>query len=181
MPLNTRVGRCVTKLKHKYGYGPAIGICQHSTKQNYMTGKSMHKKNTRTRKKRGGVQTPTWIIKKTSQSVSEFENKVFNKPEYSSAEDEEAELIMHYLREEADNNDEDDVWYIMRYNDGLWYPGEIIGYSNALTECDKPCYRVDENGIRSVLKRQRSHGGRKRRSKTRRRRNRRKKTRKRHT
>ena len=40
MPLNTRVGRCVTKLRHVYGYGKAIGICQHSTKQNYLTGKT---------------------------------------------------------------------------------------------------------------------------------------------
>ena len=40
MPLNTRVGRCVTKLRKKYGYGKAIGICQHSTKQNYLTGKN---------------------------------------------------------------------------------------------------------------------------------------------
>ena len=40
MPLNTRVGRCVTKLRNKYGYGKAIGICQHSTKQNYLTGKN---------------------------------------------------------------------------------------------------------------------------------------------
>ena len=49
MPKNTRVGRCVEYLKHKYGYGPAIGICQKSTKQNYMTGKKMRKKT----KKRG--------------------------------------------------------------------------------------------------------------------------------
>ena len=59
MPLNTRVGRCVTKLRKKYGYGKAIGICQHSTKQNYLTGKTMRKKKTsrrknRSRKKRGG-------------------------------------------------------------------------------------------------------------------------------
>ena len=39
MPKGTRVGRCIEYLKHKYGYGPAIGICQKSTKQNYMTGK----------------------------------------------------------------------------------------------------------------------------------------------
>ena len=51
MPLNTRVGRCVTKLRNKYGYGKAIGICQHSTKQNYLTGKTMRKKKTRRRKK----------------------------------------------------------------------------------------------------------------------------------
>ena len=59
MPLNTRVGRCVTKLRKKYGYGKAIGICQHSTKQNYLTGKTIRKKKTsrrknRSRKKRGG-------------------------------------------------------------------------------------------------------------------------------
>ena len=52
MPLNTRVGRCVTKLKKKYGYGPAIGICQKSTKQDYMTGKKMRKKTKKRRKKR---------------------------------------------------------------------------------------------------------------------------------
>ena len=58
MPLNTRVGRCVTKLRNKYGYGKAIGICQHSTKQNYLTGKTMRKKKTRRRKKskRGGMK-----------------------------------------------------------------------------------------------------------------------------
>ena len=47
MPLNTRVGRCVTKLRKKYGYGKAIGICQHSTKQNYLTGKTMRRKKSR--------------------------------------------------------------------------------------------------------------------------------------
>ena len=52
MPLNTRVGRCVTKLKKKYGYGPAIGICQKSTKQHYMTGKSMRKRTRKKRKRR---------------------------------------------------------------------------------------------------------------------------------
>ena len=48
MPEGTRVHRCVTKLRKKYGYGKAIGICQHSTQQNYLTGKR------KTRKKRGG-------------------------------------------------------------------------------------------------------------------------------
>ncbi|RZD42194.1 MAG: hypothetical protein CXT73_03605 [Methanobacteriota archaeon] len=52
MPLNTRVGRCVTKLRNKYGYGKAIGICQHSTKQNYLTGKKTR------RKKKGGAREP---------------------------------------------------------------------------------------------------------------------------
>ena len=54
MPLNTRVGRCVTKLRNKYGYGKAIGICQHSTKQNYLTGKKTRRKKSRkkSRKKR---------------------------------------------------------------------------------------------------------------------------------
>jgi len=52
MPKGTRVGRCVDYLKHKYGYGPAIGICQKSTKQNYMTGKKMRKKTKKLRRKR---------------------------------------------------------------------------------------------------------------------------------
>jgi hypothetical protein len=54
MPLNTRVGRCVTKLRNRYGYGKAIGICQHSTKQNYLTGKRTRRKKSRkkSRKKR---------------------------------------------------------------------------------------------------------------------------------
>lgn len=56
MPKGTRVGRCIEYLKHKYGYGPAIGICQKSTKQNYMTGKKMRKKTKKTRKKRGGLK-----------------------------------------------------------------------------------------------------------------------------
>ena len=47
MPLNTRVGRCVTKLRNRYGYGKAIGICQHSTKQNYLTGKRTRRKKRR--------------------------------------------------------------------------------------------------------------------------------------
>ena len=52
MPLNTRVGRCVTRLKKKYGYGPAIGICQKSTKQHYMTGKSMRMRTRKRRRRR---------------------------------------------------------------------------------------------------------------------------------
>jgi len=52
MPLNTRIGRCVTKLRNKYGYGKAIGIRQHSTKQNYLTGKTIKKKQKQTRRKR---------------------------------------------------------------------------------------------------------------------------------
>ena len=55
MPKGTRVGRCIEYLKHKYGYGPAIGICQKSTKQNYMTGKKMRK----TTKKKGGGKHKT--------------------------------------------------------------------------------------------------------------------------
>ena len=47
MPQNTRVYRCVQRLKKKYGYGGAIGICQKATKQSYMTGKSLRKKRKR--------------------------------------------------------------------------------------------------------------------------------------
>lgn len=44
MPKNTRVYRCVNKLKKKYAYSKSIAICQKSTKQNYITGKKIRKK-----------------------------------------------------------------------------------------------------------------------------------------
>ena len=44
MPKETRVYRCVQKLKTKYGYGSAIAICQTSTKQSYQTGKPLKKR-----------------------------------------------------------------------------------------------------------------------------------------
>ena len=52
MPLNTRVGRCVTELRNRYGYGKAIGICQHSTKQNYLTGKRTRRKKSRKKRRK---------------------------------------------------------------------------------------------------------------------------------
>ena len=54
MPQNTRVYRCVQRLKRKYGYAGAIAICQAATKQSYMTGRSLRKKRKRrkTRKRR---------------------------------------------------------------------------------------------------------------------------------
>lgn len=53
MPKNTRVHRCVEKLRRKYGYPGAIGICQRSTKQSYRTGRTLRKRR-RKRKRRGG-------------------------------------------------------------------------------------------------------------------------------
>ena len=45
MPKNTRVKRCVDKLKKKYGNtGKTYAICQKSTKQSYRTGKSLKRK-----------------------------------------------------------------------------------------------------------------------------------------
>jgi len=352
MPLNTRVGRCVTKLRKKYGYGKAIGICQHSTKQNYLTGKTMRKKKTsrrkkrggrkkkkggaskpdhiaidikdiehgdarppvepqrvdadgihvgsnvkvidgdspnlddtglvvainndelasidvyldhadeeesfrpdqlelireggmrplpsltikthmgtkymmkvddnnepvlnhkgmielydykralesrgnmllrkkqipsyknpqegsgkktRRRKKRGGTHAPTWIIKATPKPVADFTKKIFNNPKYVSVEDEEAREIMNYLTSEAKDNTDDNRYFIMKYEEGLWYPGEEISYDNAVNQCSNPCYQVDSTGIRHVLKRNVSHGSKhktrkKRRKKSRRRR-----------
>lgn len=41
MPQNTKVWRCVEKLKKKYKYKGAIAICQATTKQNYKTGKKI--------------------------------------------------------------------------------------------------------------------------------------------
>ena len=54
MPQNTRVYRCVQRLKKKYGYAGAIAICQAATKQSYMTGRSLRKRRKRrkTRKRR---------------------------------------------------------------------------------------------------------------------------------
>ena len=252
MPLNTRVGRCVTKLRKKYGYGKAIGICQHSTKQNYLTGKTMRKKTkragmrpsltlkthmgtkymmkvddnnqpvlnqkgmielydykmasapphrllwkksipsyknpqegsgkkTRRRKKRGGTHVPTWIIKAKPKPVADFTKKIFNNPKYVSVEDEEAREIMNYLTSEAKDNTDDNRYFIMKYEEGLWYPGEEISYDNAVNQCSNPCYQVDSTGIRHVLKRNVSHGSkrktRKKKHKKRRKRSRRKKRR----
>jgi len=106
---------------------------------------------------------PTWIISQTSQAISEFENKILNNSLYPSDDDDEIQLIMHYFREEVNNNDGDNEWYLMEYNNGLWYPGQVLGYTHALSECVRPCYLVDKNGITPVLQRQRSHGGRKKR------------------
>ena len=65
MPKGTRVHRCVSKLRKKYKYSKAIGICQKSTKQNYMTGKQIRqtkyekkRRKKKTRKKRGGTGEP---------------------------------------------------------------------------------------------------------------------------
>jgi len=43
-PKNTRVFRCVQKVKKKQEIGAAIAICQSSTKQSYRTGKTLKKK-----------------------------------------------------------------------------------------------------------------------------------------
>ena len=40
-PKNTRVFRCVQKVKKKNDIGAAIAICQSSTKQSYRTGRSL--------------------------------------------------------------------------------------------------------------------------------------------
>ena len=55
-PKNTRVFRCVQKVKKKHKIGAAIAICQSSTKQGYRTGRSLKggKRRKKTRKKRGG-------------------------------------------------------------------------------------------------------------------------------
>jgi hypothetical protein len=54
-PKNTRVYRCVQKVKKKYDIGPAIAICQSSTKQGYRTGRTLKKggkKQKRTKKRK---------------------------------------------------------------------------------------------------------------------------------
>jgi len=78
MPKGTRVHHCVSKLRKKYKYGKAIGICQKSTKQNYMTGKPIrqtkYKKKRRT--KRGGTGEPNdgLIYARDFVNVAEPEN-----------------------------------------------------------------------------------------------------------
>lgn len=61
MPKNTRVHRCVDRLRLSRPYGQAIAICQKATKQNYMTGhtiktkrpvRSKKRRSTRKRKRR---------------------------------------------------------------------------------------------------------------------------------
>jgi len=55
-PRNTRVFRCVQKVKKKHKIGDAIAICQSSTKQSYRNGRSLKggRLNKKTLKKRGG-------------------------------------------------------------------------------------------------------------------------------
>ena len=71
-PKNTRVFRCVQKVKKKQEIGAAIAICQSSTKQSYRTGKTLKKKGGRkkTRRKRG-------------------RGKCASKPKYNDEEEEE--------------------------------------------------------------------------------------------
>ena len=52
MPKGTRVHNCVDKLKGKYGYSAAIAICQKSTNQNYMTGKTLKRRTKKRRRRR---------------------------------------------------------------------------------------------------------------------------------
>ena len=54
MPQGTRVHRCVKYLKHKHGYGKSIGICQKSTKQSYMTGKTIRRRKKKKKTQKGG-------------------------------------------------------------------------------------------------------------------------------
>ena len=53
---NTRVFRCLQKVKKTRKIGAAIAICQSSTKQNYRTGKRLKNKKT---KKGGGKSKKT--------------------------------------------------------------------------------------------------------------------------
>jgi len=57
-PKNTRVFRCVQKVKKKHKIGDAIAICQSSTKQSYRNGRSLKGGSIKkTRKKRGGEKS----------------------------------------------------------------------------------------------------------------------------
>ncbi len=59
MPKNTRVHRCVDKVKSKGGGANPYAVCQASTHQSYATGKALPSETTasrRAQKKRGGVK-----------------------------------------------------------------------------------------------------------------------------
>ena len=64
-PKNTRVFRCVQKVKKKQEIGAAIAICQSSTKQSYRTGRSL--KGGIGKKRRGKMLPGTEILIDTSQ------------------------------------------------------------------------------------------------------------------
>ena len=75
MPSNTRVKRCVYKLKKTYPIGTSIAICQKSTKQSYKTGKTIRSTKKNKKDKHVGhvelVKLPNninrryrWIVKK---------------------------------------------------------------------------------------------------------------------
>ncbi len=51
-PKNTRVFRCVQKVKKKLEIGASIAICQSSTNQSYRTGKKLNLKGKKTTKKK---------------------------------------------------------------------------------------------------------------------------------
>ena len=163
MPLNTRVGRCVTKLRNKYGYGKAIGICQYSTKQNYLTGKKMRRK-----KKGGTLSVKTWLIKGTAANFNKFKQDIFNNTqEYPHADDSEIADIMDYNQSLIDNYENGDitnaVWLTMTWKDAeqgkAWYPGQSDNKANALTNCEGTCYIIENGVIRPRFQRQISHGG----------------------
>jgi hypothetical protein len=87
MPKNSRVGRCVGRLTQKYGYGGAIGICQKSTKQNYMTGKKMRKpkrkgRKTKRAKKKSRSKTIRKWSKKYKKSINCKKPKGFSQKQY---------------------------------------------------------------------------------------------------
>jgi len=76
MPQDTRVYRCVHRLKKKYRLSGAIGICQKATKQSYMTGRTLRKKKRarrrpptrrRRRRRRGGNPWKWWNTYKRRQ------------------------------------------------------------------------------------------------------------------
>jgi hypothetical protein len=76
MPQDTRVYRCVHRLKKKYRLSGAIAICQKATKQSYMTGRTLRKKKrarrrppTRRRRsrRRGGNPWKWWNTYKRRQ------------------------------------------------------------------------------------------------------------------
>ena len=134
--------------------------------------KTYGRKAKKTRKGRANIKT--WIIKVTPNAVSTFENKIFNSGAYRSTEDDDAEAIMSYLKEESMNVQPSGRWFVMVYEDGFWYPSspEVdesnSNYRNALKECKGTCFKIQNENILPILRGRAARSGKRKTNKKRR-------------
>ena len=69
MPKGTRVHRCVDKLRKRMSYSGAIGVCQSTTRQSYMTGRKLRK---RTRKRGGRMKERIREIRRSTRKNKKY-------------------------------------------------------------------------------------------------------------